>query len=285
MLSKHDMAVCADDFGLSAGIDRAVLDLVERGRLSAVSCMVAGPSLPATAGALAALSDRTDIGLHLTFTDLAPLGPMPGLAGAAPPTIGGLIRRAHTGGLDRVEIAAEVGRQIARFREIFGRAPDFVDGHQHVHVLRPVRHAVFAAFDRGDLKPGETWIRNCVEPLASIRRRDIEVAKTAFIAFLSRGMAAAAGRRGVLTNDSFRGVTGFDGRPPFGEAVRRFMSGPGRRPLMMCHPAAPGEPAHPTDVIMPARHAEYAYLGGPDFEADLQAAGIRVRRLADLAPR
>jgi len=35
------MIVCADDYGLSDGIDEAILELCRRGKLSAVSCMVA----------------------------------------------------------------------------------------------------------------------------------------------------------------------------------------------------------------------------------------------------
>lgn len=283
MISKRHLVVCADDFGLSAGIDAAILDLAARGRLSAASCMVAGPSLEAGAGRLAQLTGSVEIGLHVTLTDLAPLGEMPRLMAGGPPTIGSLIRRSHTKRLDFAEIEAEVGRQIGRFRDIFGQAPAFVDGHQHVHLLGPVRRAVFAAFESGRLKAGETWIRDCREPLGAVRRRGIEVPKTAFIALLSRGLGRQAARQGIAANDSFRGVTGFGASPPFGEAFRRFMTGPGHRPLIMCHPAAAGHAAHPTDVIMPARQAEYAYLGGAAFAADLEAAHAQVVRFRDLA--
>lgn len=283
MFDKKGLVLCADDFGLSRGIDVAVVDLVRRGRLSAVSCMVGGSDFEAGAAELAALSDRTDIGLHLTLTDLAPLGAMPKFApGGEPPTIETLIRRALAGRLDYTEISAEIGRQVDRFVAVIGRPPDFVDGHQHCHVLRTVRRALLDQVRARRRFGARLWIRSCHEPLAEIRRRRIEVPKTAFIALLSRGMAKQARAAGAETNDSFRGVTGFGTRPSFRTAMQRFLAGAGDRPLIMCHPAAPGHPADPTDAIMPARLGEYDYLGGEHFPADLDAAGRRVVRFAQL---
>lgn len=287
MFDKKILVLCADDFGLSAGIDAAILDLVRAGRLSAVSCMVGGADFAGAAPALvAAAADpagaaRAEIGLHLTLTDLAPLGAMPKTApGDRPPTIGALIHRSYSGRLAPAEIAAEIGRQIARFREVVGRAPDFLDGHQHCHVLPVVRRAVLdqvraGAFDR----PG-FWIRSCEEPIGALRHRRIEVAKASFIALLSKGLAAAARRAGARTNDSFRGVTNFRADPPFRQAFRAFLTGPGRHPLVMCHPAFDGWPPDPTDAIMPARLREAAYLSGPDVLADLDAAGVRLGTMA-----
>lgn len=291
MFDKKILVLCADDFGLSAGIDAAILDLVRAGRLSAVSCMVGGtdfaaaaPALTAAAAepaSLAAPAARAEIGLHLTLTDLAPLGPMPKTApDGRPPTIGALIHRSYTGRVAPAEIAAEVRRQIARFREVVGRPPDFVDGHQHCHVLPAVRRAILeevrgGAFDR----PG-FWIRSCEEPIGAIRHRRIEVPKASFIALLSKGLATSARRSGARANDSFRGVTNFRPDPPFREAFRAFLTGPGRHPLVMCHPAFDGWPPDPTDAIMPARLREAAYLTGPDFATDLDAAGVRIGTMA-----
>ncbi len=37
--------LCADDYGLSPGVNRAIRDLIERGRLNATSVMVVGPAI------------------------------------------------------------------------------------------------------------------------------------------------------------------------------------------------------------------------------------------------
>ena len=37
--------LCADDYGLSPGVNRAIRDLIERGRLNATSAMMVGPAI------------------------------------------------------------------------------------------------------------------------------------------------------------------------------------------------------------------------------------------------
>ncbi len=37
--------LCADDYGISPGVNRAIRDLIERGRINATSVMVVGPAI------------------------------------------------------------------------------------------------------------------------------------------------------------------------------------------------------------------------------------------------
>ncbi|MER2604363.1 MAG: ChbG/HpnK family deacetylase [Siculibacillus sp.] len=270
--------MCADDFGHSEDVDVAVIDLAERGRLTAAGCMVGGPAFAADAPRLVALADRIDMGLHFALTDFLPLGPMPGLTdGARPPSLKTVLTRALTGRLPYEEIKAEIGRQVGRFREITGRDPDFVDGHQHVHVFPTVRAALFACFDEGVLDARRTWLRDCAEsPIAAIRR-GIEVPKVLFISALSAGFGRAARRRGIRVNDGFRGITAFD--PAQVERLfPKFLEGEGRAPLVMCHPATTAIPAPAGDPIAAARRAEWAYLASERFAADLARAEVSPAR-------
>src|SRR6266704_6378516 len=70
--------LCADDYGLSPGVNRAIRDLIERGRLNATSVMTVGPAIGRDeVRALqdsAAGSPRCAIGLHATLT--APFRPL-----------------------------------------------------------------------------------------------------------------------------------------------------------------------------------------------------------------
>src|SRR3979409_862157 len=70
--------LCADDYGLSPGVNRAIRDLIERGRLNATSVMVVGPAIGrdevSALQAAAATSPRCAIGLHVTLT--APFRPL-----------------------------------------------------------------------------------------------------------------------------------------------------------------------------------------------------------------
>ena len=64
--------LCADDYGLSPGINRAIRDLIERGRLNATSVMMVGPAIGRdevdALKAVAAKCPPCAIGLHATLT-------------------------------------------------------------------------------------------------------------------------------------------------------------------------------------------------------------------------
>ena len=70
--------LCADDYGLAEGVNRAIRELIERGRLNATSVMVVGAAVGRDeVKALqqsVAKSPRCAIGLHATLT--APFRPL-----------------------------------------------------------------------------------------------------------------------------------------------------------------------------------------------------------------
>lgn len=277
----RSIVLCADDFGLSAAIDKGILDLVEAGRLTATGCMVAGESFERDAGALGAVANRIDVGLHLTLTQLPPLAAVPSIdTTGAPASLGRVLGRSLAGRLAYAEIAAEIGRQVDRFRAVLGRDPDFVDGHQHVHVFPGVRRALFSLYDEGRLDARRTWLRDCRERPAAILRRGVEVPKALFIAALATGFGAQARARGIAVNQGFGGITAF--RPETVAATfPKFLGDLGARPLVMCHPADAAAPADASDPIDRARRAEYAYLSSDAFRAVLAASDVRPARFAE----
>src|SRR5258706_13760889 len=154
--------LCAADYGLSPGVIRAIRDLIERGRLNATSVMVVGPAAGrdefSALKAAAASSPRCSIGLHVTLT--APFRP---LTMHFRPLDGGmflpfpkLLRAGLLGRLDPEIIRAELMVQLAAFADMFGRAPDFVDGHQHAQLFPGVRDAFLMAVKQA--APG-AWVR------------------------------------------------------------------------------------------------------------------------------
>ncbi len=70
--------LCADDYGISPGVNRAICDLIARGRLNATSVMVVGHAIGrdeiAALQSVADASPRCAIGLHATLT--APFRPL-----------------------------------------------------------------------------------------------------------------------------------------------------------------------------------------------------------------
>src|SRR3978361_1646894 len=70
--------LCADDYGLSEGVNRGIRDLIDRGRLNATSVMVVGAAIGRdevkALQEVAVKSPRCAIGLHATLT--APFRPL-----------------------------------------------------------------------------------------------------------------------------------------------------------------------------------------------------------------
>ena len=81
----------------------------------------------------------------------------------------GLLRR-----LDPEIIHAELIVQLAAFKELFGRAPDFVDGHQHAQLFPQVRDAFLARGEGGGARrlgaPGRTQLSRWQNGSARPRR-------------------------------------------------------------------------------------------------------------------
>ena len=272
------LVLCADDYGLAPGVSRGILELVAAGRISAVSCMSLSRFWPEHAAWLRPLSDRAEVGLHLTLTGLPPLGPMPGLApDGRLPQLGRLMRDAYLRRLPLSEIAAELGRQLDAFERHFGRPPAFLDGHQHVHQLPGVRDLVLDLYRRR-LAGARAWVRCCGEPLPAILRRGIEPLKSAVIALQGRRLARRLRAAGIPANGSFRGVYGFAG--DYGALFSRFLAGQGARPLIMCHPGHVDAELAAVDSVTVQREVEWRYFRSDSFPTALAAAGYRLAPFA-----
>lgn len=277
--------LCADDYALAPGVSDAILELIDAGRLTATGAMTGSPFWPAYAARLTERAGRADLGVHLTLTDQAPLGPMPLLApGGRLPPLGRLLRWALTGRLAtpelRAEIAGELTRQIDAFAQATGRAPDFLDGHQHVHQLAGVRETVVAlAAER--LAPGG-YVRVCCEPLAALWRRPAW-RRALIIDRLGQPFRRLVAARGLAANDSFRGVRDFSPAEDYPTLFAAFLAGNGARPLVMCHPGHVDDALRRADPVTDAREAEYRFLSGPEMPAALARAGLRLVRFGALA--
>ncbi len=282
---RRRAVLCADDYALAPGVSRAILDLIGRGRLTATGCMTVSRFWPDHAAALHALRGRADIGLHLTLTGgLMPLGPMPRTApdGRLPP-LGRLLRTALLRRLEAGEIRAELGRQFDAFEAAFGASPDFLDGHQHVHQLPIIRAAVIDLFERR-CDRRRAYIRCCREPVAAIMRRGVARDRALVIALLGRRLCSLLRRRGIAANEGFRGVHDFSGRVAYAELFPRFLDGPGRWPLIHCHPGIVDADLRAVDPVTDTREEEYRYILSDAFPAALDRAGLALGRFRDLAP-
>ena len=264
--------LCADDFALSPAVSAGILEALAARRLTAVSAMTNRPDWPRSALTLKAFEHQADIGLHLNLTLGTLLGAMPRLAATGVfPTLRSLVGAR----LAQEEIAAEIARQLDAFAAAFGRPPDFIDGHQHVHALPGVRGALFAALDARRLG-GRLWLRDSADGIARILARGVEPAKASAVAILAWGFGRQARARGFATNAGFAGFSAFDPARDYGRDFARYLQAPGPRHLVMCHPGRVDAELAALDPVTTAREAELAFLLSPAF-GDTFAA--RLRRL------
>ena len=260
--------LCADDFAMTNGISRAIIELAEAGRLSAVSAMTTTTHWPSHATWLARVRSQVSAGLHLNLTLGAPLGPMTKLApGGTLPLIGELTARSFAGTLDTAELAAEIERQIAAFEAELGFAPDHIDGHQHVHALPRIRHVLLEVLSRRFPVPqARPLLRDPFESPARYFQRGLGLTKTAMLSCLTAGFGSQATRAGFACNEGFGGVSAFAPNrvaPDFAAACRH--AGP--RHLVMCHPGFVDEELTRIDPLRARRQNEFDYLMGGRFPA------------------
>lgn len=275
---RPKITLCADDYGLAPGVSAAIRHLIALGRLQATGCMTGSPHWPQAAAALKPLDGMAEIGLHITLTDQTPLGAMPDLAASGKlPGLGTLLKRALTGRLDKDEITAEIDRQLDAFETAFGRPPDFLDGHHHVHQLPIIGDVVIAAWQQR--LGGQSWIRSCVEPSLSILARRVSPLRALVISHLGQSFRRRLDQAGIRHNRSFRGVYDFSGKIAFDQLFRRFTSNPGPDCLMMVHPGMVDDSLRVADSLTDQREVEYRFLASDHCVLDLAERGIALTRL------
>ena len=271
MSDLRRIVLCADDYGMSPGVNAAIRDLVARGRLNAASAMVVAPSLTVSeATALASLKrdrPRLQIGLHFTLT--APFRPSSEaytpLQDSAFLSLPTTLGSALVGRLHRDRIAHELRAQIAAFSTLFGFLPDYVDGHQHVQVFPQVRDAVLSVM-RETLP--DAWIRQCgrVSPLAA----RIGDRKGMLLDVMSKGARKRALEAGIAFNPGFAGSYDFNSDPDFAALFPKFLYALPDRGVIMCHPGFVDDELKALDPLTELREREYAYFAADAFPDILQ---------------
>jgi hypothetical protein len=146
------LVISADDFGLTAGVNRAILDAFEQGTISSTTILLGQPG-SAEALRLAATMPSADFGIHLNLTEgLATSGhrAMGTLLGSNGQLRGAWVfaAMALTRRLDLESVRAEVDAQLATCLDA-GIALSHADSHHHVHgypgVDRVIRESLSAA--------------------------------------------------------------------------------------------------------------------------------------------
>lgn len=268
--------LCADDYGISPGVNRAICELIKLRRLNATSVMVTGPAIGqddiAALKAAAADNPHCAVGLHAVLT--APFHP---LTMPFKPLDGGLflpltkmLRVSALQRLDTEIIGAEFAAQIAALTALLGRAPDYVDGHQHVQVFPQVRDAFLDAVKS---HAPQAWVRQC----GRARPLRLGPPKALLLDTLSLQFRRKAARSGLAFNPGFAGAYDFTRQPDFGTLMRSFLDGLPDGGLVMCHPGFVDDVLVQLDPLTDQREREYAYLTSAAFPALLAEQGVALR--------
>ncbi len=164
------LIVNADDFGLTPGVNRAIVELHASGVLTSATLM-ARAAATGEAIRIAQRNPSLGVGCHIVLVDGEPVLPpaaIPTLVdkntGRFPSSLKTFLSRLFTGRIRSAEIEAEAAAQIAVLKD-GGVRPTHIDTHKHTHmfpqVLAPVLRAARAA--------GIRAVRNPFEPEWAIR--------------------------------------------------------------------------------------------------------------------
>ncbi len=270
------LIVNADDFGLTGGVNRAVIEAHTRGILTSTTLMANMPAFEDAVG-LAKLHPSLGVGLHFNITQGAPVaeasrvGSLLDGRGEFLGTSTALLLRALAGKLRAAEVEIELRAQIEKVLQA-GLSLTHVDSHKHAHALPPVAD-VFARVIgdygiRAVRLPRERW------------RFDASVVRQSLGAFglaqLCRVSAGRLRRAGVKTADAFFGVTqtGFWTKAWLLDLIARLPEGVSE---LMAHPGYDDAELHQTRTRLRASRAtELALLTDADIIAAVRECDVRL---------
>ena len=211
----------ADDFGLTAGVNRAVAELHRAGVLTSATLMARAAATD-EAIAIARATPTLGVGCHVVLVDgetVLPAQKLPMLVdqctGRFQPTSGAFVQRLFTGRIRSAEIEAETAAQIALLQSE-GVVLTHIDTHKHVHifpaVLRPVLRAARAAGIRAVRNPFEpAWSRRATPHAPWLRRAQVSLLRLWEPAFrrivAEEGFTTTDGALGVLATGTLDAAT------------------------------------------------------------------------------
>ena len=169
------LIVNADDFGLTAGVNRAIVETHIGGVVSSATLMANGARFEDAVTA-ARLAPNLSVGCHVVLVDGTPVSP-PGaldtlvaIRSAEPDkfysSLSAFAARAMLGGFDRDQLVAEVTAQIKKIQAT-GLQVTHLDTHKHAHIFPEILTALL----RAARMCGVRAIRNPIVPVKALPAR------------------------------------------------------------------------------------------------------------------
>ncbi len=282
------LIVNADDFGLTAGVNRAIIEAHRTG-------IVTSTTLMANSGAydeailLAQQAPRLGVGVHLVFVDGRPIvSPTsirtlaPGMHSRFRNSLALLAGNALLARLNPDEIEAEAVAQIRKI-QASGVVVSHVDTHKHTHlfpnILRPILRAASICGIAAIRNPLEPTFAQVPVPTQWKRRAQVRLLRG-----LAGGFRELAAGAGVSTTDGTLAIlaTGSLTLEVFRAIIGNIPEGTWE---FVCHPGYDDDALRATGTRLRAsRQQELEILTSDSAQRTLEENGVELISYRDLRP-
>jgi predicted glycoside hydrolase/deacetylase ChbG (UPF0249 family) len=276
-MSAGLLIVNADDFGLTPGVNRGIVEGFERGIVTSTSMLAVAPAFDDAVSCRKATDhERLGIGVHFALVGedppLLPAKEIPSLVdsrGRFWASWKQFLPRAVAGRIDPGEVRAELRAQLQRIEEA-GITPTHVDTHQHLHLWPVVRGVVL------DLA------RDAGIDAIRVPRSTGRGLQPRGIGFLAGRLSAAARVAGLRHPQGFAGLdeSGHLDRERLATVVDSLVAG--RSVEIGCHPGVADDPARDRYRWGFEWPAELAALCDPAVRERIERRGFVLGSFADL---
>jgi hopanoid biosynthesis associated protein HpnK len=291
----RQLIVNADDFGLTAGVNRAIVEAHRDGVVSSATLMASGAVFNDAVEAARALP-RLSVGCHVVLTDGAPVSP-PGavdtllaIRSAEPEkfysSLSAFAARATLGGFDREQLVAEITAQIRKIQAT-GLEVTHLDSHKHAHIFPEI----LAAMLRAARICGVPAIRSPFVPMKAIMAQQFagkrallkRYGQVRILNTFARHFRRQTLRAGILAPDGVIGVieTGLLDAILLRQALTSLPEGTWE---LVCHPGYADADLRAVHTrLIEARERERNLLTSPELKDFLEKQKIRVISYRELA--
>lgn len=286
------LIVNADDFGLTAGVNRAIIEAHTSGVVSSATLMANGPAFD-DAIVAARLAPKLSIGCHVVLVDGTPVSTprsmdtLVAIRSAEPEkfysSLSAFAARAMLGGFDRDQLVAEITAQIRKIQAT-GIQVTHVDTHKHAHIFPEI----LAALLRAAKICGVRAIRNPIVPIKVLPTRQFKKTRDLWKRYgqirvlhtFSKQFQKQTKRAGLLTPDGVLGVieTGSLESSGYSSLLRETLSNlPEGTWEFVCHPGYSDADLRATRTrLVESRDEERRLLTSPELRQFLEQQKIEV---------
>jgi hopanoid biosynthesis associated protein HpnK len=275
------LIVNADDFGLTSGVNRAILEAHGHGILTSATLM-ANARATSEAVTMAVSAHALSVGCHIVLVDGEPLAAnVPSLTVEAKTMrdgVGELMFATLTRNVEMDEVYREAAAQIAKLVSS-GLTLSHLDSHKHTHMVPRITDAIMRAASDAGIRA----IRNPFEPAWSLQAARAAGGKFRLRAFEVSLLAAlrprferSARRFGMKVPDGTFGIalTGFMSRERLTNLIDAMPEGTWE---LVCHPGYnDAELGRVGTRLRASRFEELELLTGAEIRQALESHGVQL---------